>query len=98
VADQFAVTPRELRETSGHLNEVSTRMKEVLSVLGGNLAAEGAAWGDDKIGDQFAGGGGGYVAQQDWVEGSVGAKTNLLDYYSRALKGAADCFERQDGS
>ncbi len=96
MAEFLGVTPPELRGTSQHLEEVSGRMKGVLSALQERLSAEGPAWGDDKTGDQFADGSGGYLAQLQWVHGSVAAKTELLDYYSRALKDAADSFERGD--
>ncbi|MCV7168394.1 hypothetical protein H7I41_00510 [Mycobacterium manitobense] len=96
MSEPFEVTPAELRATSEHLHDVSDSMKKALSALRGRLAGEGAAWGDDKIGHQFAGGGGGYLAQLDWVQGSVNAKTGLLDYYSSGLKGAADSFEQAD--
>jgi uncharacterized protein YukE len=96
MAEHLGVTPPELRGTSEHLYDVSSRMKEVLSTLQDRLRAEGVAWGDDEMGDQFASGSGGYLAQLKWVDGSVAAKTGLLDYYSRALKGAADSFERND--
>jgi uncharacterized protein YukE len=93
---EFGVTPPDLRGTSQHLNDVSGRMKEILSALRDKLGGEGAAWGDDRIGDSFANGDAGYLAQLDWVDTSVAAKTGLLDYYSRGLKGSADSFERQD--
>jgi hypothetical protein len=96
MAEYLGVTPPDLRGTSGDLHDVSSRMKEVLSTLRERLAAEGVAWGDDEMGEQFAGGSGGYLSQLKWVDGSVGSKTDLLDYYSRALKGAADSFERND--
>nr|WP_090278881.1 hypothetical protein [Mycolicibacterium komanii]CRL74544.1 hypothetical protein CPGR_03714 [Mycolicibacterium komanii] len=96
MADPLGVTPPDLRAASRHLNDVSTRMKEVLTTLQANLSAEGAAWGDDRIGDQHAKGDSGYLAQQEWVDGSVEAKTGLLDFYSKNLKGAADSFEQQD--
>ncbi|HET6734474.1 WXG100 family type VII secretion target [Mycobacterium sp.] len=96
MSEPLGVTPPELRSTSQHLNDVSTRMKAVLSSLRANLSGEGAAWGDDQIGDQFANGDSGYLAQQGWVDGSVEAKTGLLDYYADGLKTAADSFEQQD--
>lgn len=98
MSDPLGVTPADLRATSQHLSEVSSSMKDVLSTLQENLAGEGAAWGDDKIGDQYANGESGYLAQQDWVDGSIDAKTGLLDYYSDGLKTAADSFQQQDGS
>lgn len=94
--DEFGVTPSELRTTSKHLNDVSVRMKNVLSALQANLVAEGAAWGDDKMGDGFAKGKQGHLAQRDWVDGSVVVKTDLLDYYADGLKGSADSFEQDD--
>lgn len=96
MADELGVGPSDLRATSRNLNDVSVRMKNVLSTLQSNLMAEGAAWGDDKMGDGYAKGGGGYLAQKDWVDGSVSIKTELLDYYSDGLKGSADSFELND--
>jgi uncharacterized protein YukE len=96
MAEQFGVTPPDLRATSQHLNDASSRMKDVLRSLRESLSGEGAAWGDDSLGDQFAKGGSGYLAQLGWVDGSVDAKTGLLDYYSEGLKTAADSFEQQD--
>ncbi|MGX9791296.1 WXG100 family type VII secretion target [Mycobacterium sp. MMS18-G62] len=96
MTEPLGVTPPELRATAQHLKDVSSRMKDVLSRLRGNLDGEGAKWGDDKIGEQFADGDGGYLSQLAWMDGSVDAKTGLLDYYSRGLKGAADSFEQQD--
>jgi hypothetical protein len=96
MADPLGVTPPDLRSTSEHLNDVSTRMKDVLSSLQAKLGGEGAAWGDDQLGDQYANGAAGYLAQQDWVDGSIGAKTRLLDYYSKGLRTAANTLEQQD--
>lgn len=94
--EPFGLTPQDLRATSEHLHEVSGRMKEMLSALQEQLAAMGPEWGDDRIGDQFANGDAGYLAQLDWVDGSVGAKTGVLDYYSKGLRGAANSLEQQD--
>jgi uncharacterized protein YukE len=96
MSEPLGVTPPDLRATSKDLEDVSTRMKEVLSSLRNKLNGEGAVWGDDKMGEEFASGDAGYLAQLDWVDGSVDAKTGLLDYYSRGLKRAADSFERED--
>jgi hypothetical protein len=64
-----------------------------------NLANEGAAWGEDEIGNSFADGDAGYVAQLEWVDRSVDpAKTGLLDFYAQALKTVADSAERYDQS
>jgi hypothetical protein len=96
MAEQFGVTPPDLRAASQHLNDVSARMKEILSSLQERLGGEGAAWGADRIGDQFAKGDSGYLAQLGWVDGSVDAKTELLDYYSEGLRTAADASEQYD--
>lgn len=96
MSQPLGVTPEGLRSTSDHLADVSARMKGVLSSLNGKLSGEGAAWGDDKIGSEFADGGDGYLAQLEWVDGSVDAKTDLLDAYSQGLRTAADTLESQD--
>jgi hypothetical protein len=40
--------------------------------------------------------GSGYLGQLEWVDGSIEAKTDLLDVYAQALKDAADAAEQQD--
>ena len=96
MTEPLGVTPADLRVTSAYLAGVSSRMKEVLSSLQDMLSGEGEAWGHDKIGNQFANGGRGYRSQLDWVDGSIGAKTELLDYYSDGLRTTADALEQQD--
>jgi uncharacterized protein YukE len=96
MAEQFGVTPPELRGTSGDLHDTSSHVKGVMSTLRGHLAAEGARWGTGDIADKFANGANGYLAQSNWVDGSVDAKTGLLDYYSDMLKHSADSFEQSD--
>ncbi|MCB9441562.1 MAG: hypothetical protein H6523_15100 [Mycolicibacterium sp.] len=92
------VTPEALSLTSMDLAGVSGRLKGVLSSLSGKLAGEGAAWGDDKIGHEFANGSNGYLGQVEWVQGSIDAKADLLDGYSEALHKAAIRFEQADGT
>ncbi|OBB19780.1 hypothetical protein A5761_06495 [Mycolicibacterium setense] len=92
----LGVTPAELRGTAAYLAYVSTDMKAVHSALMQFLSGEGEAWGDDKIGNKFANGSKGYKAQLDWVDGSITAKTNLLDYYAEGLQVTADALEQQD--
>jgi uncharacterized protein YukE len=96
MSDELDVTPEDLRAASRHMAEVSDRMKNVLSSLKGKLSGEGAAWGDDETGHQFADGGDGYLAQLDRVNTSVDAKSQLLDGYSKSMKAAADNFEQSD--
>jgi uncharacterized protein YukE len=90
------VTPAELRAAADHLADVSGRMSAVLSGLQSQLGGQGAPWGDDKIGDGFVNGGNGYAAQRNWVDGSITAKTDLLDHYSHGLHTAADTMEQLD--
>jgi hypothetical protein len=94
MSEPFAVTPSELRATSKLLSDASTSLKDVLSTLRANLRAEGAPWGEDDIGEQFAKD---FLPQLKWVDESVGAKSGLLDDYSDLLRGAADRFEGADG-
>jgi uncharacterized protein YukE len=96
MAEPLGVTPDELRKTSKQLADVSGRMKHVLTTLQGKLDAAGPAWGNDKTGHEFADGDKGYLGQVDWVNKSVGAKTDLLDTYADQLKSAADTLEQQD--
>jgi hypothetical protein len=96
--EPLGLTPAELRAASEYLADVSSRMKEVQSSLLEMLGREGEAWGHDKVGDQFASGGKGYRSQSDWVDGSIDAKTELLDYYSYSLRTTADSLEQQDSA
>jgi hypothetical protein len=96
MTEPLGVTPTDLRATSRYLADVSSRMKEVQSSLLEMLSGEGEAWGNDKIGNQFANGGQGYRSQANWVDGSIAAKSELLDYYSDGLRNTADALEQQD--
>lgn len=40
--------------------------------------------------------GAGYLGQLEWVDGSIEAKTDLLDVYAQLLKDTADAAEQQD--
>ena len=93
MAEPLGVTPSDLRGTSKHLEDVSTRMKDALASLRENLRAEGSPWVGGKVGEQFEGD---FRAQLKWVDKSVAIKTDLLDYYSKGLKHAADSFDQQD--
>jgi hypothetical protein len=96
MTEPLGLTPDELRAASDYLADVSTRMKEVQTTLQAVLSAEGEAWGNDKIGNQFADGGQGYRSQSDWVDGSIEAKTDLLDFYAARLRNTANSLEQQD--
>jgi hypothetical protein len=98
MTEPLGVTPTDLRAASGYLADVSARMKEVQLSLFTMLSREGEAWGHDKIGNQFANGGQGYRSQSNWVDGSITAKTELLDYYSDGLRYTADALEQQDST
>jgi hypothetical protein len=94
--EPLGLTPAELRSAAEYLADISSQMKAVQSSLLEMLSREGEAWGRDKIGNQFASGGKGYRMQSDWVDGSIEAKTELLDYYSYSLSTTADSLEQQD--
>lgn len=96
MSDPWGVAPDGVRVAGEHLEEVSAKLKRVLSSLNAKLDGEGAAWGDDEAGRGFADGPGGYLAQVDWVDGSFGLKTDLLDHYSVIMRDAADTLEGQD--
>ena len=90
----LGVDPFDLRMTSTYLADVSNRMKTALTSLHEMLGAEGEAWGHDKIGDKFANGAQGYRSQLNWVDGSIDAKTDLLDYYADRLRHTANALEQ----
>ncbi|MBB5167574.1 WXG100 family type VII secretion target [Mycobacterium sp. AZCC_0083] len=96
MTEPFHVTPDELRSTATDLANVSSRISQVMSTLRASLDGEGAPWGDDSVGHNFANGGGGYLAQMAWVNDSVNAKIGLLTSYSESLRTAADTLESQD--
>jgi uncharacterized protein YukE len=98
MSGQFGVSVGDLRYVSNDLHQVSSAMKKVMSTLAAQLAAAGPAWGGGDLGHQFADGPNGYLAQLDWVGGSVEAKTALLDYYSDLLKQVANSFEQADSN
>jgi hypothetical protein len=94
VSELLGVDPFDLRMTSTYLADVSDRMKAVKSSLLELLSGEGEAWGHDKIGDKFANGGQGYRSQTNWVDGSIDAKTDLLDHYADRLRRTANALEQ----
>lgn len=96
MTEPLGLTPDDLRAASEYLANVSAQMKDVQSALQDMLRGEGEAWGHDKIGNQFASGGQGYRSQSDWVDGSIDAKTELLNFYSTRLRQTADSLEQQD--
>jgi uncharacterized protein YukE len=95
--DELNLNPQDVRGSAEQLAEVSTQIKNVMSVLQAKLGSYGPApWGDDSIGHGFADGDKGYVAQASSVNQSVGALTDLLDNYAGQLRDAADSLEQQD--
>ena len=94
----LGVPPSELRATARYLAGVSSRMKEVQTSLERTLRDEGEAWGHDEIGDAFANGSQGYLAQKNWVMGSMGAQSDFLDYCAQYLEYTADTFEHEDST
>lgn len=96
MSEPLGVTPPGLRSTAERLQAVADQMEGILSALGGQLAAEGPAWGLDDFGGNFADGEHGYLAQTEWVQGSVDAKVGLLKYYSEGLRRTANTLEKQD--
>src|ERR1700677_3641942 len=96
MTEPLSVNPDDLRTTAANLADVSSQMKQVLSTLNAQLAALGSPWGNDSIGDQFANGSGGYLAQVDQVNSSISAETQLLDSLSQSLATSANNFDQPD--
>jgi hypothetical protein len=87
VAEQFGVSPEQLDNVSDYLAENGSQVKGVESSLQG----EGGGGCAISPGDMDS-----FWSQLDWVEGSLGAKAHLLDYYANYLKQAAAKFQGFD--
>jgi WXG100 family type VII secretion target len=92
----LSVNPNELRAAAANLADVSSQMKQVLSSLNAQLATLGSPWGNDSIGDGFANGSSGYLAQVDQVNSSIKAETQILDSLSQSLTTSANNFQQAD--
>jgi len=93
MAEEFGVTPGELRGVAGELGEVSARMKAVMGSLRAQLAGEGAGTGCALA----AGDADSFHAQCEHVQSTVDpADTGVLDYWAKHLKRAADVFQASD--
>jgi uncharacterized protein YukE len=90
MAEQFGVTPDELRGTSREVADASSRVKGVMASLRAHIGSEGAdalVPGDTKS----------FWHQYDSVRDAVDpAATNFLDHLADHLRRAADHFERSD--
>jgi WXG100 family type VII secretion target len=96
MTDPLSVNPDGLRTVAANVADVSSQMKQVLSSLKTQLAALGSPWGKDSIGDQFANGSSGYLAQVDQVNSSISAVTQRLDSVAHSLATSTDNFEQTD--
>jgi uncharacterized protein YukE len=96
MTEPLSVNPSDLRTVAEQMADVSSQMKQVLSSLNTKLSAEGTPWGNDSTGNGFANGPEGYLAQVDWVNSTINAKTQLLDGYSQSMTTSANSFEQQD--
>jgi uncharacterized protein YukE len=94
--EPLSVSVSHLRTTAGHVDDVSSQMKQVLSSLKDQLAALRSPWGDDSIGDQFAKGSSGYLAQVDLVNSVIDNQTQALDSLSQSMSTSANNFEQTD--
>jgi uncharacterized protein YukE len=93
MAKQFRVEPDELRGVAGHLDEVSSQIKEVMASLRAQIAGEGAG-----IACALApGDAASFHAQFDHVQTTVDpADTSVLDYWADYLTRAANTFQQSD--
>jgi uncharacterized protein YukE len=93
MAEQFRVTPPELRGVAGDLGEVSSQVKQVMASLRAQLAGESAGIACALT----AGDANSFHAQCDHVQTTVDpADTGVLDYWANYLGQAADVFQRSD--
>ena len=93
MAEQFGVTPPELRSVAGDLGEVSSQIKAVMASLRAQIAGEGAGIACAlSAGDASS-----FHAHCDHVHTTVDpADTGVLDYWANYLGQAADVFQRSD--
>jgi uncharacterized protein YukE len=89
MAGEFAVAPPGLRSVSGDLHDVSYQVSGLKSALRAQIGGAG--------GDAIAAGDAeSFWSQLDWVDGSLEAKADLLDYYANQLRQAANTFKLSD--
>ncbi len=93
MAEQFKVTPDELRSVAGDLGEVSSRVKQVMASLRARIAGEGAGIACALT----AGDSNGFHSQCGHVQTTVDpADTGVLDYWANYLNYAAGVFQQSD--
>jgi uncharacterized protein YukE len=98
MSESLQFNPEDVQTAATSVADVSSEVKQLLAALQGQLAALGSPWGNDSIGDQFAKGPSGYLAQVDTVNSSINATTQQLDSLSQSLTAAATNLEHQDQS
>jgi hypothetical protein len=96
MTDPLQVTPSRLRAVANDLADLSSRMNDVWTTLGGKLDATGPVWGDDSTGDQFAKGPNGYEAQALGVRTTGKTQGDFLDELFKNLSSSSGNFTNQD--
>jgi hypothetical protein len=94
MAKEVAVTPAALRKVAQELGDRSDDANEVKNLALQNADFNGAPWGTDKMGRQFAEVSGGYKDQVKYTLDVLQNLTDVLDFYSDGLNTAANTMER----
>ncbi len=98
MADRIQVEVGKLRTAAGKTEDVHDRILAVLSTLQGAMDAKGPVWGNDSVGQQFAGDGSsqGYLASEKNLFKGAGEIATTMDSFSRAQTKTADEFVKMD--
>lgn len=82
MADEVEVEVGKLRTAAGKTQDVRDHIEQVLTRLRGRTSHYGSPWGNDTLGEQFAGSGEG--------DGYLAAHDNMVD----GARGFADAFQK----
>lgn len=94
--DDVSLSPNELRNNARHVADFASRFDSLTQKILGRANSEDGKWGGSKDGQQFAGGGNGYIAQLKWVSGVFDGQSKTLHSFSDAIRDTADVLEQQD--
>lgn len=94
--DDVSLSPDELRNNARHVEDFASRFDSLTQQILSRANSEDGKWGGSKDGQQFAGGGNGYIAQLKWVSGVFDGQSKTLHSFSDTIRDTADTLEQQD--
>ncbi|MGW6724402.1 hypothetical protein ACWF9G_00730 [Nocardia sp. NPDC055029] len=93
MTDPVKVHISNLRGTGGDLDDLASRIGDILATVTAASSAHWGRWGADEFGENFAEGEHGYRASDTNLQAVVAAKVALLQSYSGALIDGANRFQ-----